>query len=176
MDGLRLSKTENRRLSQTLHQTHDVRVYKRTIAVPECACGKGVVEVARALQVTRQSVRNWVSRYRRQSELAAPADTLKSGRPRKADEAAETLLRALMMIPPERCGYHATHWTVPLLHDQVCQNLGIQCAERTIRRCLHRLGYAWKRPRYVLPPDPQREKRSAEFGKCCANCQSVASY
>src|SRR4051794_11707313 len=29
-----------------------------------------------------------------------------------------------------------------------------------MRRCLHRLGYAWKRPRYVLAPDPQREKKS----------------
>jgi transposase len=63
-----------------------------------------------------------------------------------------------MMIPPERCGYHATHWTVPLLQDQVRLNLGIQCSQVTIWRCLHRLGYVWKRPRYVLVPDPQREK------------------
>jgi transposase len=161
MDGLHVSKAEYQRLSQTLHQTHDVRLYKRTLAVLECARGKGVVEVARALQVTRQSVHNWVSRYRRQSEPAALADAPKSGRPRKADEAAETLLQALMMIPPERCGYHATHWTVPLLQDQVRLNLGIQCCHVTIRRCLHRLGYVWKRPRYVLVPDPQREKKAS---------------
>jgi transposase len=75
------------------------------------------VEVARALQVTRQSVHNWVSRYRRQSEPAALVNAPKSRRPRKADEAAETLLQALMMISPERCGYHVTHWTVPLLQE-----------------------------------------------------------
>jgi len=175
MDGLQLSKAEYRRLSETLHQTHDARMYKRTLAVLECARGKGVVEVARTLQVTRQSVHNWVSRYRRQSEPAALADAPKSGRPRKTDEAAETLLQALMMIPPERCGYHATHWTVPLLQDQVRQNLGIQCGQVTIRRCLHRLGYVWKRPRYVLAPDPQREK-SIESGEYCTGCQSVALY
>lgn len=159
MDGLRLSKAEYRRLSETLHQTHDVRVYKRTLAVLGCGRGKGVMEVARSLQVTRQSVHNWVSRYRRQSDAAALADAPKSGRPRKADDAAETLLQALMIIPPERCGYHATNWTVPLLRQQVRQNLGIQCSQVTIRRCLHRLGYVWKRPRYVLAPDPQREKK-----------------
>jgi transposase len=80
-----------------------------------------------------------------------------------------------MMISPERCGYHATHWTVPLLQDQVRQNLGIQCGQVTIRRCLHRLGYVWKRPRYVLAPDPQREK-SIESGEYCTGCQSVALY
>ena len=152
MDGLRLSKAEYRRLSETLHQTYDVRVYKRTLAVLECGRGKGVVEVARALQVTWQSVHNWVSRYLWQSEPATLADAPKSGRPRKVDEAAEALLQALMIIPPERCGYHATNWTVPLLQDQVRQNLGRQCSQVTNRRCLHRLGYGWKRPRYVLGP------------------------
>lgn len=161
MDGLRLSNAEYRRLSQTLHQTHDVRVYQRTLAVLECGRGKGVVEVARSLQVTRQSVHNWLNRYRRQHEPAALADTPKTGRPRKADEAAEALLQALMTIAPERCGYHATHWTVPLLQDQVRQNLGRQCSPVTLRRCLHRLGYVWKRPRYVLAPDPQREKKAS---------------
>ena len=161
MDGLRLNKAEYRRLSEMLHRTHDVRVYKRTLAVLECGRGKGVVEVARLLQVTRQSVHNWVSRYRRRSDAAALADAPKSGRPRKADEAAEALLQALMRIPPERYGYHATHWTVPLLQDQVRQDLGMQSSEVTIRRCLHRLGYVWKRPRYVLEPDPQREKKAS---------------
>lgn len=165
MDGLRLSKAEHRQLSETLHQTHDVRVYKRTLAVLECGRGKGVTEVARALQVTRQSVHNWVSRYRGQSDPAALSDAPKSGRPRKADETAETLLQALMMIPPERCGYHATNWTVPLLREQVCQNLEMQCSHASIRRCLHRLGYVWKRPRYVLAPDPQREKKASNLAR-----------
>lgn len=160
MDGLRLTAAEQRRLSETLHRTHDVRVYKRTLAVLECGRGKGVVEVARSLQVTRQSVHNWVSRYRRSGKPAALADAPKSGRPRKADAAVETLLQALMMVPPERCGYPATHWTIPLLRDQVRQNLGKQCSTQTMRRCLHRLGYVWKRPRYVLAPDPQREKKT----------------
>ena len=31
----------------------------------------------------------------------------------------------------------------------------------TIRRHLHELGYVWKRPRYVLPPDPQQEKKNS---------------
>jgi transposase len=160
MDGLRLTAAEQRRLSETLRRTHDARVYKRTLAVLECGRGKGVVEVARSLNVTRQSVHNWVSRYRRAGQPTALADAPKSGRPRKANEAVEALLQALMSVPPERCGYAATHWTLPLLTDQVGKNLGRQCCEMTIRRCLHRLGYGWKRPRYVLAPDPQREKKT----------------
>lgn len=159
MDHWKLSEAEQRRLSEALRRTHDAREYKRTLAVLECGRGKSKSAVARLLNVTRQSVHNWVSRYRRDKQPSAMHDAPRSGRPRKADETVETLVQALMVIPPERCGYHATHWTIPLLRNQVRKNLDRQCSEMTMRRCLHRLGYAWKRPRYVLARDPQCEKK-----------------
>ena len=138
MDGLRLTAREQRRLSETLHRTHDARGYKRTPAVLECGRGTSKTEVARSLGVTRQSVH--VCRYRCGGRPAALDDAPKSGRPRKADDAVEALIQALMMVSPERCGYPATHWTIPLLRDQVHRNLARQCSAMTLRRCLHRLG------------------------------------
>jgi transposase len=143
-----------------LRRTHDAHLYQRTLAVLECGRGQGAPAVAQSLGVTRQSIYNWISRYRRSGQPAALADAPKSGRPRQADEAVEALLQALMSVSPERCGYHAMHWTVPLLADQVRKQLDKRCGAMTIRRCLHRLNYAWKRPRYVLAPDPQREKKT----------------
>src|ERR1700716_877905 len=125
MDGTRLTAGEQRRLSETLQCTHNVRVYRRTLAVLECGRGKGVVEVAQSLRVTRQSVHNWVTRFHQAGKTAALADAPRSGRPRCAGEAVDTLLQVLMILPPERFGYHATHWTVPLLQDQVRQNLAL---------------------------------------------------
>lgn len=160
MNETRLTATEQRRLSEVLQHTHDVRLYRRTLAVLECGCGKGVVEVAQSLRVTRQSVHNWVKRFHQVGKAAALADVPRSGRPRHVGEVVDRLMQVLMILPPERCGYHATHWTVPLLQDQVRQNLGQTCSDATVRRSLHRLGYLWKRPRYVLAPDPQREKKT----------------
>ncbi len=147
MDALRLTAAQQRGLSETLHRTYDARVYKRTLAVLDCGRGRSKTEVARSLGVTRQSVHNWVCRYCCDGEPAVLDDAPKSERRRKADEAVETLVQALMMVSPERCGYHATHWTIPLLRDQVSKNLDRQCSAMTMRRCLHRLKYVWKRPR-----------------------------
>ena len=37
---------------------------------------------------------------------------------------------------------------------------GYAPSDKTLRRCLHRLGYRWKRPRYVLGrPDPAYEEK-----------------
>ena len=35
----------------------------------------------------------------------------------------------------------------------------MQVSDTALREQLHRLGYVWKRPRYVLLPDPEREKK-----------------
>jgi transposase len=58
--------------------------------------------------------------------------------------------------PPDRFGYSATGWTVPLLQSHLARwDLDGFC-DATVRRQLHALGYVWKRPRYVLDPDPRR--------------------
>ena len=52
------------------------------------------------------------------------------------------------------------NWTVPLLRAYFHDQADCWLSEDTIRRQLQRLGYVWKRYRYVLPPDPEREKKT----------------
>jgi transposase len=160
MNGIRLTAAQERQLRETLQHTHDVRQYRRSLAVLECARGKPVDEVAQSLQVTRQIIHNWVTRFRRAGRCGALADRPHPGRRRRADGTVDTFLQELMAVQPTQCGYHATHWTVPLLQDQLRQHLNQAFCDETIRRMLHRLGYVWKRPRYVLAADPQREKKA----------------
>ena len=70
------------------------------------------------------------------------------------DAAGEAVLQALLATDPQGHGHQATGWTVPLLRGELAQ-VGYAVGERTVRRALHRLGYRWKRPQYVLGrPDP----------------------
>lgn len=50
--------------------------------------------------------------------------------------------------------------TVPLLIEHMHRVGGLCLSEDTIRRQLHRMGYRYKRPRYVLVPDPLYEKKA----------------
>ena len=60
---------------------------------------------------------------------------------------------------PDQLGYPAVNWTIPLLQEQLGRCTGQWPSEDTLRRQLHRLDYVWKRPRYVLDPDPELEKK-----------------
>lgn len=162
MSTVTLTARERKEIRAKLRQTRDARLYRRLLAVLESDRGAPVSEIAELLGVSCQSVYNWIARFRERGDAAELGDAPRSGRPTRAGEVVDILLRTLLMLSPERLGYHATHWTVPLLQEQLRQNTGEQYSSDTVRRRLHRLGYVWKRPRYVLAPDPEREKKTPD--------------
>src|SRR5207248_410655 len=83
------------------------------------------------------------------------------GRHSLLDEDDEHLLAALLGISPQDLDFPNSSWTVPLLREvfEICTDQRL--SDDTLRRTLHRLNYVWKRPRYILEPDPEREKKTA---------------
>ena len=155
-----LSQRERRQITEQLRRTHDVRWYRRLLAILEYDRGEPIADIARRLCVSRKSIHAWLARFREQRCVAALCDVPRPGRPARTDETFDVVLRTLLILSPESCGYRAMHWTVRLLRDQLRKNLEQDYSDDTIRRSLHRLGYVWKRPRYVLAPDPEREKKT----------------
>jgi transposase len=162
MSKLSLAPYERRKLRQQLHDTNDARLYRRLLAVLEIDQGKPVSEVARLLRVSHQSVYNWIDRFGQGRQAALLADQDRSGRPTLWTEERVAWLRALLASSPDRWGYFANDWTIPLLQEQLLHCTGQAFAEDTLRRELHRLGYVWKRGRYLLDPDPELEKKTAD--------------
>lgn len=160
MSDRKLGAGKRRRMRNQLQHARDAHQYRRLLAVLECDRGKSVNDVAELLCVSRQSVYNWIARAADRNDVAALSDAPRSGRPVKAGHVFDTLLPILLMLSPERFGYPATYWTTPLLKNHLWQNTGVEYSASTIRRGLKRLDYVWKRPRYVLVPDPEREKKT----------------
>lgn len=165
MSKLGLTPYERRKLRQQLHRTSDARLYQRLLAVLEVDQGRPVQEVARLLNVSSQSVYNWIDRFCQQRQLADLVDQYGIGRPTVWTEERVAVLRALLESSPDQWGYFANDWTVPLLQEQVLRCTGQAFAEDTVRRELHRLGYVWKRGRYLLAPDPELEKKTTDSQK-----------
>jgi transposase len=110
-------------------------------------------EVATDLGCSRASVYRWAGLYRERG-LAGLVERRRDGRPARLAGDGEAALRALLGDDPQDRGRHATGWTVPMLQDELAA-AGYAVSGRTIRRTLHRLGWRWKRPKYVLGrPDP----------------------
>jgi putative transposase len=162
MSQFRLKPAQRRRVRGLLQETSDLHTYRRCLALLEVDAGRTVADVARSLGVTRQSVHNWIGRFGEAGGARALADRYRGGRPATLGPDDVEGLIALLGGSPQHFGSPAANWTVPLLREHLRRATGADASEPTVRRQLRRLGYVWKRPRYVLAPDPEREKKTPD--------------
>ena len=160
---LALTHWQRRRSERQLATTRDAAVYRRTFALLEVSRGTPVAQVADRLGVARRTAYNWIETYREAGDPLALADSPRSGRPSLWTEDVRRSLRSLLADhAPDELGYPAVNWTVPLLREQLWRGTGRTLSDDTIRRELQRASYVWKRSRYVLDPDPEAEKKTAD--------------
>lgn len=134
------------------------RPWKRYQAVALLAEGHAPAVVAHSLRCSVSSVYAWAAAWRA-GGLAGLAEGWHPGAARRLDVPGEGVLTARLGDDPQTHGHQATGWTVPLLRTELAA-AGYRVSARTVRRALHRLGYRWKRPRYVLGrPDPAYEEK-----------------
>lgn len=159
MSRLTLTASQRHRLERQLRQTKDAGVFQRTFAILEAAAGRLVAEIARLLRTSRVSVYHWLDRYGQTPDPSILADRRGGNHPSLWTEELQAALLATLERRPEQFGYQAVEWTVPLLCEHLEEWRGECLSETSVRRQLHDLGYVWKRPRYRLDPDPEREKK-----------------
>jgi transposase len=162
--SLVLSHTERAALVNAAAHEQRVRRWRRFQALLLLADGQRPEAAAASLGCSRASVYNWLAAWRDEGFAGVVEATHPP--PLLAHTASlETLLNALLADDPQQHGHHATGWTVPLLHDEA-RAAGIAVSERTVRRAVRRLGWRWKRPKYVLGrPDPAYEEKKGRSSR-----------
>src|SRR3954467_1187309 len=160
MIDVRLTASQRRQVSSQLRATDDASYGRRLMAILALDEGEPVSEVAERLGVARQTVYNWARAFEAGGDATALEDHYCGGRPTVWTEQLQAALLAALRRRPDQLGYPGPNWTIPLLRGHLERCGGQRLSDDTIRRRLRRLDYVWKRPRYVLPPDPEREKKT----------------
>jgi transposase len=156
-----LTAADRSALEQATAAEPRVRRWRRYQAVLLLADGQPPATVAAALGCGVSSVYDWAAAWRRAGVAGLREGDHGGGKP-NLDAAGAARLTELLAEEPQTRGHHATGWTVALLRTELAA-AGYAPSDKTLRRALHRLGYRWKRPKYVLGrPDPAyAEKRGA---------------
>jgi transposase len=162
MSRLRLTVSERRGLEQQIRATHDASLFRRTLAILEAAEGRPIAEIARLLRTSRVSIYHWIDSYDRARDPACLVDARGGNHPSVWTEELQSALDTSLGQRPDHFGYQAVEWTVPLLQEHLACWHGERPSTTSIRRRLHALGYVWKRPRYILDPDPERDKKTPD--------------
>jgi transposase len=147
----RLTARDREALSEKARSNADARETRRALALLDLDAGEAPTRVAERYQVGRSTIYEWVARWHDTNRPRADRlrDAARTGRPPDARDAAEEALAGLMPTAPTAHGYRHPGWTTPLLLAHLTRD-GVEASDTTVRRALHRLGYRWKRPRFVL--------------------------
>ncbi len=114
----------------------------KAIRLVEQGCSQS--ETARRLKVARQSVSEWLRRYRRDGE-AGLRQAGRAGRKPLLDPAQLERLEALLLEGPEAQGFPTPLWSCPRVARLIGDEFGVRYHE----------GHVWKIPR-ALGWSPQR--------------------
>jgi transposase len=135
-EHLTLSQADHDFLISTISQGRlAARVFKRATALLQLHQGRTLVAVARALQVTHQSVARWRDNYLSRG-LQALEEAPRAGRPVRIDGKQRAQLTALACSQPPTG--HA-RWTLRLLADKAvelgfCERLSHTCARSILKK------------------------------------------
>jgi transposase len=166
MAELILSKTEQAQLQFLIRTTPDGRLLRRADALQRVSEGEEILAIADDLDVTRQSIYNWVAHFvatAGQPLETRLADAARSGRPKTALGVIDPLIDAVLDEAPETWGYAAITWTAPLLAQYLADQHHQSVSVPSVRLALARLRQRWKRPRHALALRP-RYWRQAKGG------------
>jgi len=113
-----------------------------------------VLQIAELFECSEATVRTYIERFEADG-LQGLQDRPRCGRPRKADAAAQDVIRQELAKPPETLGHHFGFWTLVTLCAHLATVFGLRLSRATLRRNLLALDFRWRRPKHALPHDPE---------------------
>lgn len=150
MRNFHLTSPQRAALFRLAKASPDRREARRALALLDLARGELVTDIACRYGISRETIYQWAARLGTgRLPNGRLRDAPRSGRPAQAGMIAERLLRAILPTDPRRYGYRHPAWTIALLQHHL-RRQGVEVSPSTLRRALRRLGYCWKRPRFVL--------------------------
>jgi len=153
MAVIKLASRAHKRLREIIRSSSNAHEIKRAQALLWLHMGQLVEKVAQQLGVSRRTIERYVKRYR--DYIDAPvAERIRegrhTGRPPKQLQVARRVIQQAWPHDPQRYGFRALVWTVPMLRCVIQRRTRQAISLATVRRALRGLRYRYKRPRLVL--------------------------
>lgn len=100
--------------------------------------------------VSDQTIRNWLNRFKDHPIDRAPYDDSRSGRPPKLTDEQKAEFFAELHESPEEIGYDRQVWFPALAYRHLKETYDVEYSPSQIYRLLHEAGLSWRtaRPRH----------------------------
>ena len=133
----------------------------RLLACPGRKKGHSIRRIARDLKTAYSTIRDWLLRMRDRGLKGGFNARPKGRRAKLPLQIIRTVRRRLKRNPKKR-GFGTGSWQMDMVTEMIRKELGATVRARTLRRWLRRIGFSWRKDRYV-PYRSVSKERQEEF-------------
>ncbi len=110
--------------------------------------GHSIRRIARILQTAYSTIRDWLLRMRDRG-LRGRFNARPKGRRAKLPLQIIRTVRRRLKRSPKECGFETGSWQMDMATEMIRKEFGVTVRARTLRRWLRRIGFSWRKDRYV---------------------------
>lgn len=158
---IQLEKTSLEELRSLLDEVEEKVPTQRVLAAIGRKLGASTEDLVELHDVSGDTIRNWLKRFKEQPIDQAPCDDPRSGRPPKLSNEKKVEFFTDLHESPEEFGYDRQVWFPLLAYHHLKDKYEVEYSLPHIRRMMREAGLSWRaaRPRHY-DADPEAE---AEF-------------
>ena len=130
-------------------QRGDQRVIQRALAMLALADGYAIEEAANVLQISTQSVRNWLQRLLRGGVSALVQMKKSPGRPAKLSKAQRRELGKLIDAGPIAAGFTGNCWRGPMIQVLIKERFGVLYSVHYLSELLRSMGFSYQKASFI---------------------------
>ena len=137
-----------KRLEKAARKEKDKCAKFRLLACLGRKKGHNIRRIAKDLKTAYSTIRDWLLRMRGRGLKGRFNARLKGRRARLPLQIIRTVRRWLKRSP-KKCGFETGSWQMDMVIEMIRKEFGVTVRARTLRRWLRRIGFSWRKDRYV---------------------------
>ena len=150
--------TSEERLGRMAGREKNLRAKLRLLACRERKESRNIRRVAGNLGVAYSTARGWLVRMRGRG-LRGRFNRRPRGRGGVLSRAVLWAVRGWLKRSPKKCGFETSSWQMDMVTEMIRREFGTGVKTRTLRRWLRRIGFSWRKDRYVPYRSVSKEGR-----------------
>ena len=137
-----------KRLEKAARREKDKCAKFRLLACLDRKKGHSIRRISRDLKTAYSTIRDWLLRMRDRG-LKGRFNTRSKGRRAKLPLQIIRTVRRWLKRSPKKCGFETGSWQMDMVTEMIRKEFGVTVRARTLRRWLRRIGFSWRKDRYV---------------------------
>ena len=150
-----------KRLEKAARREKDKCAKFRLLACLDRKKGHSIRRISRDLKTAYSTIRDWLLRMRDRG-LKGRFNARPKGRRAGLPLQIIRTVRRWLKRSPKKCGFETGSWQMDMVTEMIRKEFGVTVRARTLRRWLRRIGFSWRKDRYV-PYRSVSKERQEEF-------------